>query len=324
MIVHCAGSIALVALAALASAGSAFAQTYPTRPVRILVPFAPGGPTDVIARMLAARFTEVFGQQFVVDNRPGAAGNIAIGMAARAAGDGYTLLVSSSAYVVNPSLFANAPYDPYKDFAPVTNVGASPNLLYVHPSLQARSVKELTALVKSQPGKWSVALPGIGTTPHLSAEMFKLALGLDIVNVPYNGAAPVLQAMLANQNPMAFSAISPVIPHAKAGAVRALAVTTAKRTPALPEVPTLGESGLPGQEADTFQALFAPAATPSAIVNRLNAEAIKLLATPEGRDRVLALGFDIVANSPEAFRDQIRVEVAKYRKVIQDAKIKGD
>ena len=324
MNVHRAGSIALVALAALAVTGSACAQTYPTRPVRILVPFAPGGPTDVIARMLAARYTEVFGQQFVVDNRPGAAGNIGIGMAARATGDGYTLLVSSSAYVVNPSLHANAPYDPYKDFAPVTNVGASPNLLYVHPSLPARSVKELAALVKSQPGKWSVALPGIGTTPHLSAEMFKLALGLDVVNVPYNGAAPVLQAMLANQNPMAFSAISPVIPHVKAGAIRALAVTTARRTPALPDVPTLGESGLPGQEADTFQALFAPAATPPAIVNRLNAEALKLLATPEGRDRVLALGFDIVANSPEAFRDQIRVEVAKYRKVIQDAKIKVD
>ena len=316
--------IAVVGALLLASvvAGHALAQQYPTRPIRILVAFAPGGPTDVIARIMAQKLTESLGQQVVVDNRPGAGGNIGIGIAANATPDGYTLLVVSSAFVLNPGLYAKIPYDPEKSFAPVSNMAASPNIFVAHPSVPVRSMQELIKLVQGTPGKYSFATPGIGTTPDLAAVIFKLTTKADVATVPYNGAGPAVAAVIANQVPLGCIAMPPATPHIQGGRLRALAVTTARRSPVLPEVPTLAESGLPGQESDTLQGLLVPAGTPAAVVQRLHADVVKILAQPETRDRISALGFDIIGSSPKEFAAQIRVEVAKWTKVVREAGVK--
>jgi tripartite-type tricarboxylate transporter receptor subunit TctC len=302
--------------------GSAEAQPYPNRPVRVIVPFAPGGPTDVIARVLAQKLSENLGQQFVVENRPGAGGNIGMAAVAKAAPDGYTVLVSSSSIVVNPSLYANLPYDSIKDFAPVTYAAASPNVLVVHPSVEAKSVRELIALIKANPGKFSFASPGIGTTPDLSGHLFRLALGLDLVGVPFNGAGPAITSTIGNQTPIAFTALPPTTPHVKAGSLRALAVTSKSRSSALPDVPTLAEAGVPDQEADTLQGVLVPAGTPKEIIDKLHGEIVKIVALPDVKERLAGLGFTPVANKPEEFAAQIRAEIAKWGKVVKDAKIK--
>jgi tripartite-type tricarboxylate transporter receptor subunit TctC len=308
--------------AAMLSAGAGVAQTWPTHPVRIIVPFAPGGPTDVMARILAQKLSESLGQQFVVENRAGAGGNIGMNLAAKAAPDGYTILFASSSYVVNPSLYAKAGYDPYKDFAPVTVAAASPNVLVVHPSVAAKNVQELVALVRANAGKFNYAQPGTGTTPHLSGELFRLAFKLDLVNVPFNGAGPAVTATLGNQTPVAFVAVPPAMPHVRSGALRALAVTSARRTASLPDVPTMGESGAAGQEAETMQGVLFPAAIPREIVERLHREIVRAVALPEVKERLSALGFDPVANTPEEFAAYIRAEVDKWAKVIREANIK--
>src|SRR6185295_16444021 len=228
-------------LCLLAFTGPAAAQPYPTRPLRIIVPFAPGGASDVIARLLAVKLTESLGRTVVVDNRPGAGANIGIGLAAKAPSDGHTLLVASSAFTVNPSLYAKAPYDPFRDFQPITCVGSSPNILAVHPAFPAKSVKELIELVRAQPGKHNYASTGTGTTPHLSGEMFRLAFKLDLNHIPFNGAGPELQAMVSGQVPIGFASVPSFAPQVKAGQLRGLAVTADSRTPALPEVPATGE-----------------------------------------------------------------------------------
>jgi len=313
---------AVVFVAALFAAGAAGAQTWPSKPVRMIVPFAPGGPTDVMARILSQRLSEGLGQQFVVENRPGAGGNIGMGIAAKAAPDGYTVLVASSSYVVNPSLYAKAGYDPYKDFAPVTVAAASPNVLVVHPSVPAKNVQELVALIRANPGKHNYAQPGTGTTPHLSGELFRLSFKLDIVNVPFGGAGPAVASAVGNQTPIAFVALPPATPHVKSGALRALAVTSAKRVAALPDVPTMAESGAPDQEAETMQGVLLPAGTPREIIDRLQREIARIVALPDVRERLSGLGFEPVANTPEEFAAYIRAEVNKWAKVIREAGIK--
>ena len=297
------------------------AADYPDHPVKVIVPFAAGGPTDVMARLVAQKLSEELKQQFYVENRPGAGGNIGMAEAGRAKPDGYTLLVASSSYVVNPSLYVKAPYDPYKDFAPITLAAASPNILVVNSSFPAKSVKELIDLLKKEPGKYTIANPGIGTTPQLAAELFKLSLQLDATSVPFGGAAPAIQSAISGHTPIAFSALPPTSPQVKAGTLRGLAVTSAKRSDALPDVPTLAEAGVPEQESETMQGVFAPAGTPKAIIDRLNKEITKAMALPDVKDKCAQLGFDPVANSPEEFTAYIKKEVEKWGKVIKEAKI---
>jgi tripartite-type tricarboxylate transporter receptor subunit TctC len=314
----------LACVAALVFASAVSAQAWPSKPVRMIVPFAPGGPTDVMARILALKLSEGLGQQFVVENRAGAGGNIGMGIAAKAAPDGYTVLVASSSYVVNPSLYSKPSYDPYKDFAPVTVAAASPNVLVVHPSVPAKTLQELVALIRANPGKHNYAQPGTGTTPHLSGELFRLTFKLDIVNVPFGGAGPAVASAVGNQTPIAWVALPPASPHIKSGALRALAVTSARRVPTLPDVPTMAESGAPDQEAETMQGVLFPAGTPREIVDRLQREIARIVALPDVRDRLAGMGFEPVANTPEEFADYIRSEINKWAKVIREAGIKVD
>jgi len=307
---------------ALLLAAAANAQSgYPNRPVKMIVPFAPAGPTDVIARLLAVKLSQNLRQQFYVENHAGAGGNTGTAMVATAPGDGYTILVVSSSFVVNPSLFAKIPYDPYKDFAPVTLAAASPNVLVVHPSLPAKSVKELADLLQSNPGKYSYAMPGPGTTPHLSGELFKLSLKLDLTTVPFSGAGPAIQSTVAGHTPIAFTAVPPAAPLAQQGQLRALAVTSANRSRALPDVPTMSEAGVAGQEADTLQGVLVPAATPREIVDTLHREIVKIVAMPDVKERFDALGFDPIANTPDEFSARIKNEIGRWAKVIREANI---
>ena len=311
--------------AAIAAGGAHAAESaYPNRPVRMIVPFAPGGPTDTIARIIAQRLTDAWGQQVVVDNRAGAGGNIGMGLAAQAPADGYTVLIVSSSFVVNPSLYSKIPYDPYKSFIPVTNAAASPNVFTVHPSVNAKSMSELVALAKNNPRKFNVATPGVGTTPDLGAELLKMTTGADIVRVPFGGAGPAVAAVVGNQVQIGSTALPPTTPHIQSGRLRALAVSGAKRTSALPDVPTMAEAGFKGQEADTLQGVLLPAGTPRAIVNKLHADVVRVLAVPEAKERIAGLGFDIIANSPEDFTQQIKAEIAKWSKVIKAANLKVD
>lgn len=312
-------AISFIALLAFALAQ---AQTYPNKPVRIIVPFAAGGPTDAMARILAQKLTESMGQPFVVENRAGAGGNIGIGMGAKAAPDGYTLTMVSSSFVVNPSLYITVPYDAYKDFAPISLAGASPNLIVVHPSVPAKTIQELVALIRANPGKYSFAHPGVGTTPHLSGELLRLTFNIDLVSAPFGGAGPAITSVLAGHTPVAVTALPPAMAHVKSGALRALAITGAKRNPELPNVPTMAEAGINGQEAETMQGLLAPAGTPKAIIERLHREVVKIVTLPETRDKLLSMGFDPVGNTPEQFSGYINTEINRWGKVIRDAKLK--
>jgi tripartite-type tricarboxylate transporter receptor subunit TctC len=304
-------------------ASAAFAQVpaYPERTVKIIVPFAAAGPTDVVARLIGQKLTEKFGQQFYIENMAGAGGNLGMGAGAKAAADGYTILFVSSSYTVNPSLYAKAPYDPDKDFAPVTKAAGSPNGLFVHPDIPARSVKELVELLRANPGKYTFASPGVGTTPHLSSELFKLTFGLDFALAPFPGGAPAIQSVVAGHTPMCFQAIPPATQLAKEGKVRALAITGAARSPALPDVPTLDELGIKGQEAETMQGVLLPAGTPKPIVDLLQAEIARIVHVPEVKDKLLAIGLEPDGMSQSAFAAYIKADIAKWKKVIADAKI---
>jgi len=309
-----AGTLMLLGLAPAAA-------EYPDHPVRVIVPFAAGGPTDVMARLVAQKLSDALKQQFYVENRPGAGGNIGMAEAARAKPDGYTLLVASSSFVVNPSLYAHNPYDPYNDFSPITLAAASPNILVVNSSFPAKSVKELIDMIKKEPGKYTIANPGIGTTPQLAAELFKLSFHLEATSVPFGGAAPAIQSAVAGHTPIAFTALPPTAPQVKAGVLRGLAVTSAKRSEALPDVPTMAEAGVKEQESETMQGVFAPAGAPKAIVDRLNKEIAKVMAMADVKEKCAQLGFDPVANSPEEFGAYIKTEVEKWGRVIKEAKI---
>jgi tripartite-type tricarboxylate transporter receptor subunit TctC len=322
------GALVLAAAAVLVTPAMSEAQappgTYPDRPVKIIVPFAPAGPTDVVARLIAQKLSERLGKQFYIENVTGAGGNTGMGQAARAAPDGYTILFVSSSYVVNPSLYPKIPYDPYRDFAPVTVAGDAPNILLVNPSVPAKTVRELIDYIKANPGKISYASAGTGTTPHLSGELFRLSLKLDIVHVPFSGAGPAIQSLAGDHTPMAFTSLPPAIPLINDGKIRALAVSAAKRVVALPNVPTLAEAGLPDQEADTMQAVLVPAGTPRPVIDLLYREIKAIVALPDIRERFEVLGLDPVANTPEEFAAQIKVEIEKWSKVIRGANIKID
>jgi tripartite-type tricarboxylate transporter receptor subunit TctC len=295
---------------------------FPSRPIRIIVSFPPGATTDVIARFVAQKMTETWGQQVVVDNRGGAGGNIGIGLAANASPDGYTILFVSSSLMVNPGLYKKVPYDPNRSFAPVSNLAHSTHVFFAHSSQPVRSMTELIDSVKKDPRKYSMATPGIGTTPHISAHLLALDAKLDLVTVPYAGGGPSLAAVVGNQVPYGCQAIPPVTPHIKAGRVRALAVTSAKRSEIVPEVPTMAELGFKGHEANTITGMLVPAGTPKAIVSKLHAEAVRIVTLPDVKARIVDMGFEIVASSPQEFTAQIRDEVVKWGKVIKAANIR--
>jgi tripartite-type tricarboxylate transporter receptor subunit TctC len=311
----------LIGLFAIGVAAPALAQSYPTKSIRMIVTFGPGGPTDVIGRIIAQKASESFGHQVVVENIPGGGGNIGIAAALRAPADGYTIVTVSTGFMVNPSLYAKTPYA-ISDFAPISLVAQSPNVLLVNPSVPAKTVKELVQLVKSSPGKFSYAQPGIGSTPHLAGELFKLRFGLDLAMVPYPSAAPAVTSVIAGHTPVGFTALPPAIAAIQDGKLRGLAIMAAKRNPSLPDVPTMAEAGVADQESATVTGIIARAGTPREIIERWNREIVRIVALPEVNAQLRKLGFDPLANSPTEFAARIKVEGAKWDKVIKDAKIR--
>jgi tripartite-type tricarboxylate transporter receptor subunit TctC len=313
--------IAALALTVLAASPKAWPESYPARSVRAVVPFPPGGATDIIARIVVHELSRQLGQSFYVENVTGASGNIGTGRAARAAPDGYTLLFAYSSYVTNPFIFEKVPYDPYRDFAPVTLMVTSPAVLSVHPSVPARSVKDLVALIRANPGKLNYASGGTGTQPHLAAEQLRLSLGLDLVHVPFNGGGPALTSIIAGQTPVGFTTLSPTVPYLKAGKLRALAVTSRAR--AVPDVPSMREAGYAGIDGDTWVGVLVPAGTDEQIVTLLNREIVKLLHAPDVNERLVDLAYEPVGNSATEYAAQIKIELAKWSKVIRLAGIKA-
>ena len=309
-------------VAFLLSVAASFAQGYPNKPVRVVVGFAAGGPSDVIGRIVAQKLSEALGHQFYVENVGGAGGNTAAGQVARAAPDGYTIHIISTGFMVNPSLYAKVPYDPIKDFAPVTLVAYSPNVVVVNPSVPAKTVQELVQLIRDNPGKYSFAGPGVGSTPHLSGEQFRLAFKLDLIHVPFTGAGPAIQATIGGHTPIAFTALPPVVAAAKDGQLRPLGVAATERAAALPDVPTFAEQGVKDQEADTLTGLVVPAGTPKAIVDLLQTEIAKIVAQSDVKERLAVLGFRPIANTPEEFGKRIKAEIEKWGKVVRDAKLR--
>ena len=297
------------------------AQAYPSRPVRVIVPVAAGGANDTTARLFAQKLSESLAQQFYVENIAGAGGNLGIGTAARAAPDGYTLLAAGGNFVINPSLYAKIPYDPEKDFEAVSLMCSSPHMLAVHPSIPASSVSELIALAKASPGQLSYASAGRGTPAHLAGELFKLAFGVELTHVPFTGGGPAMTATLGGHTPCVVSALPTGAPYAKAGNVRALAMMSAKRSPLLPDVPTMAEATGTGLEADIVTGLVVPAGTPREIIDLLHRTIAKIVAPRDFNDRLLALGFDPVASTPDQFADWLKSELAKWGKVIREANI---
>ena len=315
--------LAAAAAALPAVARFAWAQTYPARPVRVIVPFAPGGPTDVCARLIAQKLSEQLGKQFYVENVAGAGGNIGTGQAARAAADGYSILITVNSHVINPTLYDQVPYDAFKDFAAVTLAAGFASALSVNPSVPADTVKELVTLIKASPGKYSFASPGFGTPSHLLGEQFRVAVGLDLVHVPYGGSGPAVMAAVAGHTPIAFAALSAAVPQIKDGKLRALAVMSESRSRALPELPTIGQAGYPGLEGDGWVGVLVPAGTPREIIVLLQREIAAIIARPDMKVRLSALGFEPVGNTPEEFAMQMRLEMEKWAKVIRAANIKA-
>ena len=297
-------------------AGAAHAA-YPTKPVRVIVGFPPGSGADITARVIGAKLGDALGQQVVVDNRPGAASNIAAELAAKAPADGYTLFIGTVANTINATLYPRLPFDFAQDFAPVALTTAAPNVLVVHTSVPAKSVKELIALAKGRPGQLNYASAGTGTAPHLSGELFNAMAGVRMVHIPYKGSPPAVTDLLAGEVALMFSPSSTVLPHVKTGRLRALAVTTAARLPSLPELPTVAESGLKGYETITWFGFVAPAKTPQAIVARLNAEIVKVLALPDVRNQFAIQGIEVIGGTPEQFASYIRDEIAKWARAIK-------
>ena len=298
------------------------AEGYPNKPVRVVVGFPAGGPTDVIARIVSQKLSDSLGQQFYVENMGGAGGNIAAGQVARATPDGYTIMAVSTGFVVNPSLYAKVPYDAVKDFAPVTLIAVSPNVVVVNPSVPAKTLPELVQLIRDNPGKYSFAGPGIGSTPHLGGELFRLAFNLDLVHVPFTGAGPAIQATIGGHTPIAFTALPPALAAVQAGQLRALGVAATERAAGMPDVPTFAEQGVKDQEADTITGLVAPAGTPKEIVDLLYREIAKAVAQPDVRERLTTLGFKAIANTPDEFGVRIKAEMEKWGKVVHDAKLR--
>jgi tripartite-type tricarboxylate transporter receptor subunit TctC len=305
--------------AALACAGFVHAQDrWPSKPIRYIVPFAAGGTTDVLGRMVTPKLGEALGTTFVVENRPGAGGNVGSEALARSAPDGYTIGGGTvSSHAINASLYPKMPYDNLKDFVPVALLVTVPNVLVVNPAIPATSVAELVGYGKANPGKLTCASAGNGTSQHMSCELFKTLTGLDITHVPYKGSAPGIASVVSGETTMMFDNATIAVPQMKGGRVRAIGVTTARRSPSLPDVPALAEQGLTGYDVSSWQAVFAPAGTPKSIVDRLNAEIRKILASPEIREKLLAVASDPADMTPEQFAEFVRAETEKWAKVVK-------
>ncbi len=301
--------------------GVALAQDYPKKPIRFIVPFAAGGGTDIVARVVGEKLGGILGQPVLVENRIGADGRIGTEMLAKAAPDGYTIAMITNLHSISPGLFKKLPYDPVKDFEAITLASSSPNFLLVHPSVPAKSAAELVKLAKSKPGKLNYGASGMGQTPHLNAELFKTIAGIDIMLVAFKGGSEAVTALLGGHLDMAFNSIGPSLPHVKAGTLRALAITSAKRLPLAPDVPTMVECGYPGFVTATWYGVLAPAGTPKQIVTKLNTEIVKILNMPDVRERLLTQGHEPDPTTPEEFAEYIKTEITRWGKVIKDARI---
>jgi tripartite-type tricarboxylate transporter receptor subunit TctC len=318
------GFAARVAAAALAfTAACAAAQGYPAKPVRFVVPYAPGGSTDTLARTIGVKLTDLLGQQVVVDNRPGASGNIGMDIVAHALPDGYTIVLGYIANLaIDPSLYAKMPYDPVRDFAPITELASSPNVLVAHPSVPVTSFKDL--LVKAKQGQFNFASAGVGSVGHLTGELLNQMAGIRMVHVPYKGSGQAVTDLLGGHVQLMFSGFSSTLPHIKSGRLRALAVTGAQRSPAAPDVPTIAESGFPGFEATAWYGVLAPAKTPKPVVSRLHNDIVKVLQEPDVKNRLSGLGFEIVGSTPEQFSAYIKAEIKKWAKAVKASGAKAD
>ncbi len=320
-----AGIAAFGVLAVLSwPAQQAAAQAYPSKPIRIVVPYPPGGTTDILTRLLGQKLTEAWGQQVIIDNRAGASGNIGAEAVVRSPGDGYTLLSASTVHTVNPSLYSKLAYDPLKDFTAITLLAQVANILVVHPSLPVRSVKEFIAFAKKRPGQLNYSSAGNGSAPHLTAEMFKTSTGVNIVHVPYKGAAPAMTDLLAGHVMLTFATAPSGVPHVQAKRLRALGVSSATRIPALPEVPTIAEAGVPGYEAIGWNGLTGPAGLPQAVIDKLNAETVKILKAPDVSKRLNELGLEPRTSTPAEFSSFLKAEVVKWAKVVKDSGARVD
>jgi tripartite-type tricarboxylate transporter receptor subunit TctC len=320
---HVFSGAAIVLAALTLTSTGAFAQAYPTKPIRIFVGYAPGGGTDIMARTVAAKLTESMKQQVIVDNRPGANGNVAAKIAAGSPADGYTVLFMSVAHIMSKPVYSNLGYDIERDLAPITVVSSVPNAFCVHPTLPVRTVKDMIALARSRPGHVTYATAGVGSPEHFAGEMFKMMTRTNLLAIPYKGGGPIAIDLVAGHVMSSFNTMPPIIPHIRSGRVRALAVTTEKRAAVLPDVPTVAET-VPGYAMSTWYGAVVPAKTPSEIVTRLNQEMLKALALPDVKERLASLGADIVASSPAETASFFKTELAKYTKVAKAANIRAD
>jgi len=316
--------LAFSAAASSALSAIAVAQSYPVRPVRVIVPYSPGGPTDVCARLIAQKLSDGLGRQFYVENITGAGGNIGTGQAARSASDGYTILITVNSYVINPTLYDKVPYNALKDFDAVTLVAIFQSAMLVNPSVPAKTVRELVALIKANPNKYSFASPGFGTPSHLLGEQFRVAAGLDLVHVPYGGSGQVITSVAAGKTPIGFAALSAAVPLIQDGKLRALAVMSKQRSQAVLDLPTIEEAGYGELDGDAWVGVMVPTGTPKEIVTLLHREIVRIIALPEMRERLAAIGLEAVGDSPEEFSAQMKVEMEKWAKVIKAAKIKAE
>ena len=297
----------------------AFAQSYPARPVRIIVPFPPGGATDVMARVVAQKLNESWPQQAVVENKPGASGTLGSDLVAKSAPDGYTLLMQGTQHSINLSLYKQLPYDTLRDFAPVAYIAAAPFLLVVHPSVPANSVAELIAYIKARPGGANYGSSGVGGAAHLAGEIFKTSAGVQLTHIPYKGAAPAMADLLGGQVPMVFDPIPTSLTQVRSGRIKALAITSARRSALMPELPTVAESGLPGFDVAAWFGLYAPAATPKDIVAKLNADVNRVLQLPEVKEKFAALGAESLPMTPDQFALHLRAEIARFARAIRES-----
>ena len=314
-----------IAIAALTMASIAHAQTFPTKPIRLICPFPPGGAVDIASRAIANEMSKTLGQQVVVENKPGAGGNIGGAEAARSAPDGYTIFMTTSGInAINPALYSKMPFDPNKDLVPVSALVSLNNVLVLHPSITAKSVAEIIAMAKAQPGKMTYASSGSGTSIHMSGEMFKHLTQVDILHIPYKGSSPALTDLLGGQVMMMFDNVPSALPHIKSGKLRALATTGAKRDPTLPDLPTVAEAGVVGYESGVWFGLSIPAGTPREIIAKLNAEAVKGTRSPDFVTRMTALGYNIIGSTPEQMSDMLKKEVSTWGPIVKASGAKAD
>ena len=314
---------AVYALLAVLS-GVALAQDFPTRPIKVVIPYAPGGPSDIFGRLLFQKMNENTGKAFIIENKPGASANIGIQQVAKANPDGYTILLSSSAFVINPSLIHNSGYDAVRDFSPIALPASSPNIIVVNPLFPAKNFKDFVLLIKQNPGKYDYSSPGAGTSPQLTAELLKLRANIDIKHIGYNGGGPALQAVLSNDVPISFAVLPPTVQQITGGKVLGLAVTSTSRYPSLPDIPTVAESGFPDFEGETIQFLMAPAGTPKPIIKFLSQEVAKALSDKELRNKLSGMGFIVSTLNPEQSEKKIKSEVEKWAQVIKANNIQAD